>query len=84
MLKPCSLTFAPKNDNSAAFRRLCVETVTGNGRIPLSVQPPLGGCVLKQNTIAQMAQFNHQPPLGGCVLKHSYLILYASVYVSRL
>ena len=36
------------------------------------VQPPLGGCVLKQREIERLNKEKPQPPLGGCVLKPSY------------
>ena len=32
-------------------------------------QPPLGGCVLKQEVASNQAGRAVQPPLGGCVLK---------------
>ena len=32
-------------------------------------QPPLGGCVLKQENDNGYNHSDHQPPLGGCVLK---------------
>ena len=62
----------------AAFRRLCVETLTkliiGNG----GAQPPLGGCVLKHANSHLSARFAAQPPLGGCVLKPVHLDHYLS------
>ena len=33
---------------AAAFRRLCVETSLPPLKLSLTVQPPSGGCVLKQ------------------------------------
>ena len=33
------------------------------------IQPPLGGCVLKQPDKNGQARRKTQPPLGGCVLK---------------
>ena len=54
----------------AAFRRLCVETeVSQYRRNRLRFQPPLGGCVLKQQKQINHCHLFHQPPLGGCVLK---------------
>ena len=35
------------------------------------VQPPLGGCVLKQEAAKRYQCAQTQPPLGGCVLKHN-------------
>ena len=34
------------------------------------MQPPSGGCVLKQLVILYYKITNKQPPSGGCVLKH--------------
>ena len=34
------------------------------------IQPPSGGCVLKQDRQSQSNQRLFQPPSGGCVLKH--------------
>ena len=36
-------------------------------------QPPLGGCVLKQQIFIYIKYLHFQPPLGGCVLKHHRL-----------
>ena len=33
------------------------------------IQPPSGGCVLKQDRQSQSNQRLFQPPSGGCVLK---------------
>ena len=54
----------------AAFRRLCVETasVVATGSL-LRIQPPSGGCVLKQQRHITMCIQMFQPPSGGCVLK---------------
>ena len=54
----------------AAFRRLCVETHRLGGIVAAKIQPPSGGCVLKQNRVKKMAEIDFQPPSGGCVLKH--------------
>ena len=35
-------------------------------------QPPLGGCVLKLETLKTNTITHTQPPLGGCVLKRLY------------
>ena len=71
MLKPPVLPSAITLSFPAAFGRLCVETPYALERNTVgSVQPPSGGCVLKQlfklNTLWQFSQ----PPSGGCVLKH--------------
>ena len=34
-----------------------------------SLQPPSGGCVLKQRVAAVPFHHSMQPPSGGCVLK---------------
>ena len=41
-------------------------------RLSIDVQPPLGGCVLKQKTCLEYPFDYLQPPLGGCVLKLSF------------
>ena len=33
------------------------------------MQPPSGGCVLKQDMGPESEQLHEQPPSGGCVLK---------------
>ena len=53
----------------AAFRRLCVETKCLRLIQLYHHQPPLGGCVLKQQLGVLCDFVVHQPPLGGCVLK---------------
>ena len=53
----------------AAFRRLCVETITASQGGAATIQPPLGGCVLKQWKPRPYPSRLYQPPLGGCVLK---------------
>ncbi|WP_410000213.1 hypothetical protein [Neisseria sicca] len=35
-----------------------------------AIQPPSGGCVLKQTEVAPLEEASCQPPSGGCVLKH--------------
>ena len=35
----------------------------------VETQPPLGGCVLKLQTLLTDLKLECQPPLGGCVLK---------------
>ena len=53
----------------AAFRRLCVETLSKPKPSGKGSQPPSGGCVLKQLTQAAYNRLARQPPSGGCVLK---------------
>ena len=53
----------------AAFRRLCVETVANPAIRRMELQPPSGGCVLKQSIPFQRRPRIIQPPSGGCVLK---------------
>ena len=54
----------------AAFRRLCVETPRlETTEQAACIQPPSGGCVLKQSRFFPAAFFCSQPPSGGCVLK---------------
>ena len=53
----------------AAFRRLCVETLVRRSASCSSIQPPLGGCVLKHYMAILLLGLVGQPPLGGCVLK---------------
>ena len=55
----------------AAFRRLCVETKNAPRPNLKPSQPPLGGCVLKQNGLESVQPTYGQPPLGGCVLKQT-------------
>ena len=55
---------------SAAFGRLCVETKSlATKRRLYGVQPPSGGCVLKQHLRIKGMAVSRQPPSGGCVLK---------------
>ena len=54
---------------SAAFGRLCVETVATSEKYTDKNQPPSGGCVLKQDGGKNVWQEAQQPPSGGCVLK---------------
>ena len=56
----------------AAFRRLCVETVSGGIFYPQQCQPPSGGCVLKHHKLCRSPAVLSQPPSGGCVLKPQY------------
>ena len=54
----------------AAFGRLCVETlIKQQTNLPIRIQPPSGGCVLKQFAELNTEQWQAQPPSGGCVLK---------------
>ena len=55
---------------SAAFGRLCVETIATLSLNIISNQPPSGGCVLKHSDDLAQTIALHQPPSGGCVLKH--------------
>ena len=52
-----------------AFRRLCVETLTGVKYFVDIAQSPLGGCVLKLPYFHDCLVMHFQSPLGGCVLK---------------
>ena len=54
---------------TAAFRRLCVETMTSGAGIFDRSQPPSGGCVLKLESFGVNVFEMDQPPSGGCVLK---------------
>ena len=59
---------------AAAFGRLCVETEARKfGGVSL-VQPPSGGCVLKQGKETALLLATTQPPSGGCVLKHFWFL----------
>ena len=53
----------------AAFGRLCVETDPDPAPILAQIQPPSGGCVLKQLMTGGCRFITTQPPSGGCVLK---------------
>ena len=57
------------DEGSAAFGRLCVETIKPVGRKLYEWQPPSGGCVLKLPGNIQQIISRPQPPSGGCVLK---------------
>ena len=46
-----------------------VLSLDGQG-FPKRLQPPSGGCVLKQYQIVSLMLAPCQPPSGGCVLKH--------------
>ena len=37
--------------------------------VKTAIQPPSGGCVLKQDGSLKQVVFDGQPPSGGCVLK---------------
>ena len=54
---------------AAAFGRLCVETAVVKPAKATVLQPPSGGCVLKQSNSIKIAKKSTQPPSGGCVLK---------------
>ena len=54
---------------SAAFGRLCVETIAMGGVTHWAGQPPSGGCVLKLGYENDVMKPQRQPPSGGCVLK---------------
>ena len=61
-----------ENDNqkvTAAFRRLCVETLILSDFMRHFSQPPSGGCVLKPLPFDAEIDIEVQPPSGGCVLK---------------
>ena len=56
--------------HTAAFRRLCVETLAyPKARERDKAQPPSGGCVLKRQCLRRQGDRTGQPPSGGCVLK---------------
>ena len=57
-------------NDAAAFGRLCVETfkIRAQPSTP-TMQPPSGGCVLKQLGSLPVCLYAPQPPSGGCVLK---------------
>ena len=48
------------------------------------IQPPLGGCVLKQTSDDLEKLKSAQPPLGGCVLKHREKMDVSRCPISRL
>ena len=55
---------------SAAFGRLCVETMEApDTEVKVQSQPPSGGCVLKHGVALVIMNVIGQPPSGGCVLK---------------
>ena len=58
---------------TAAFGRLCVETMGQQLGSREDRQPPSGGCVLKLVILRRVRRLRKQPPSGGCVLK-LYLI----------
>ena len=64
-------TISPSRIIPAAFRRLCVETKPRKFRWQVYVQPPSGGCVLKQDGLDIRKKLENQPPSGGCVLKQN-------------
>ena len=70
---------------SAAFGRLCVETISAKFKPRLIFQPPSGGCVLKLLTVEVRLVKSNQPPSGGCVLKPNVRVSYCLRYdISRL
>ena len=69
VLKPNSGPIANMEAPPAAFRRLCVETLTGYTPKIIGAQPPSGGCVLKRDLMPLIKPSIIQPPSGGCVLK---------------
>ena len=44
--------------------------------LEINLQPPSGGCVLKQIMDNDYAGAEVQPPSGGCVLKHEMVHLW--------
>ena len=83
MLKP-SPTRPAAASQAAAFRRLCVETSgTGMGAV-CRLQPPSGGCVLKQSKPYAAHHRHQQPPSGGCVLKRGTFGMLEDGMASRL
>ena len=54
---------------TAAFGRLCVETMELTVLKTIIAQPPSGGCVLKHQLPMSYVCMAVQPPSGGCVLK---------------
>ncbi len=54
---------------AATFGWLCVETAYQVINDICSMQPPSGGCVLKQLDGDKTQYDAMQPPSGGCVLK---------------
>ena len=58
---------------TAAFRRLCVETIRLKRYHADRRQPPSGGCVLKLGICPKITEIQPQPPSGGCVLKQLLL-----------
>ena len=56
----------------AAFRRLCVETLTGvKYFVDIAVPAAFRRlCVETSSYSARVALLRYQPPSGGCVLKH--------------
>ena len=74
VLKPYSLIKSIISCFPAAFRRLCVETISAAKLYPKTAyQPPSGGCVLKRYQFPHQKGAGYQPPSGGCVLKPAFL-----------
>ena len=71
MLKQLKEAVTEEAQFAAAFRRLCVETTGGDFIHKKDLQPPSGGCVLKQRLNIFDFGYKKQPPSGGCVLKRS-------------
>ncbi len=69
VLKPRHIPPSRQRQPSAAFRRLCVETIALRLRRIKIYQPPSGGCVLKLKNPSSKFTTRLQPPSGGCVLK---------------
>ena len=58
------------NKDSAAFRRLCVETTSHYGRLPSAPSAAFRRlCVETSRGLSKEACHASQPPSGGCVLK---------------
>ena len=71
MLKHACVWYDYQRRLPAAFRRLCVETVSSIADLSQESQPPSGGCVLKQDFAPLVWRQVVQPPSGGCVLKQT-------------
>ena len=71
---------------SAAFGRLCVETIFSDLMAAIEkIQPPSGGCVLKHKVLNHAEQvMMTQPPSGGCVLKQLLHMVAQGCSISRL
>ena len=62
---------------SAAFGRLCVETIYANGQRVMCSKSAAFGRLCVETTEAALANLSggHQPPSGGCVLKQLCVVL---------